>query len=161
MLNESFELTSWRHHDCVPLEYGDELGIVPEPENEYDPDAIALYKGVKKVGYVPAHRTKVIHHARDSGAILTATVEVDGDEEFGINPVILIQDSEARAPEPKETVSLGLPIGFALAIGFALGIGGMVICVASFFHLFDGTFFPRMLVGFLMMLAAYLVFKYN
>lgn len=161
MLNESFELTSWRHHDCVPLEYGDELGIVPEPENEYDPDAIALYKGVRKVGYVPAHRTKVIHQARDSGAILTATVEVDGDEEFGINPVVLIQDSEARAPEPKETVSLGLPIGFALAIGFALGIGGMVICVASFFHLFDGTFFPRMLVGFLMMLVAYLVLQYN
>lgn len=161
MLNESFELTSWRHHDCVPLEYGDELGIVPEPENEYDPDAIALYKGVRKVGYVPAHRTKVIHQARDSGAILTATVEVDGDEEFGINPVVLIQDSEARAPEPKETVSLGLPIGLALAIGFALGIGGMVICVASFFHLFDGTFFPRMLVGFLMMLVAYLVLQYN
>lgn len=161
MLNESFELTSWRHHDCVPLEYGDELGIVPEPENEYDPDAIALYKGVRKVGYVPAHRTKVIHQARDSGAILTATVEVDGDEEFGINPVVLIQDSEARAPEPKETVSLGLPIGFALAIGFALGIGGMVICVASFFHLFDRTFFPRMLVGFLMMLVAYLVLQYN
>lgn len=161
MLNESFELTSWRHHDCVPLEYGDELGIVPEPENEYDPDAIALYKGVRKVGYVPAHRTKVIHQARDSGAILTATVEVDGDEEFGINPVVLIQDSEARAPEPKETVSLGLPIGFALAIGFALGIGGMVICVAPFFHLFDGTFFPRMLVGFLMMLVAYLVLQYN
>lgn len=161
MLNESFELTSWRHHDCVPLEYGDELGIVPEPENEYDPDAIALYKGVRKVGYVPAHRTKVIHQARDSGAILTATVEVDGDEEFGINPVVLIQDSEARAPEPKETVSLGLPIGFALAIGFALGIGGMVICVASFFHLFDGTFFPRMLVGFLMMLVAYLVLQYS
>lgn len=161
MLNESFELTSWRHHDCVPLEYGDELGIVPEPENEYDPDAIALYKGVRKVGYVPAHRTKVIHQARDSGAILTATVEVDGDEEFGINPVVLIQDSEARAPEPKKTISLGLPIGFALAIGFALGIGGMVICVASFFHLFDGTFFPRMLVGFLMMLVAYLVLQYN
>lgn len=161
MLNESFELTSWRHHDCVPLEYGDELGIVPEPENEYDPDAIALYKGVKKVGYVPAHRTKVIHHARESGAILTATVEVDGDEEFGINPVVLIQDAEARTPEPKETVSLGLPLGFALAIGLALGIGGMVICVASFFHLFDGTFFPRMLVGFLMMLVAYLVLQYN
>lgn len=161
MLNESFELTSWRHHDCVPLEYGDELGIVPEPENEYDPDAIALYKGVKKVGYVPAHRTKVIHHARESGAILTATVTVDGDEELGISPVVLVQDSEARAPEPKESVSLGLPLGFALAIGLALGIGGLVICVASFFHLFDGTFFARALIGWLMMLAAYLVLKYN
>lgn len=161
MLNESFELTSWRHHDCVPLEYGDELGIVPEPENEYDPDAIALYKGVKKVGYVPAHRTKVIHHARESGAILTATVEVDGDEELGINPVVLIQDAEARAPEPKETVSLGLPIGFALAIGLTLGIGGLVICVASFFHLFDGTFFTRAIIGWLMMLVAYIVLKYN
>lgn len=161
MLNESFELTSWRHHDCVPLEYGDELGIVPEPENEYDPDAIALYKGVKKVGYVPAHRTKVIHHARESGAILTATVTVDGDEELGINPVVLIQDSDARTPESKETVSLGLPLGFALAIGLALGIGGLVICVASFFHLFDGTFFTRAIIGLLMMLVAYLVLKYN
>lgn len=161
MLNESFELTSWRHHDCVPLEYGDELGIVPEPENEYDPDAIALYKGVKKVGYVPAHKTKVLHHAREAGAVLTATVTVDGDEELGVNPVVLVQDSEARTPEPKETVSLGLPIGLALAIGFALGIGGLVICVASLWHLFDGTFFPRLLVGWLMILAAYLVFKYN
>lgn len=161
MLNESFELTSWRHYDCVPLEYGDELGIVPEPENEYDPDAIALYKGVRKVGYVPAHKTKVLHRARESGEVLTATVTVDGDEELGINPVVLIQDSEARAPEPKETVSLGIPLGVALAIGFALGIGGLVICVASFFHLFDGTFFPRLLVGWLMILAAYLVFKYN
>ncbi|MFR4150073.1 MAG: HIRAN domain-containing protein [Collinsella sp.] len=161
MLNESFELTSWWHHDCVPLEYGDELGIVPEPENEYDPDAIALYKGVEKVGYVPAHRTKAIHHARESGAILTATVEVDGDEELGISPVVLIQDSEARAPEQKETVSLGLPLGVALAVGLALLIGGLVICVASLWHLFDGTFFPRLLVGWLMILAAYLVFKYN
>lgn len=161
MLNESFELTSWWHHDCVPLEYGDELGIVPEPENEYDPDAIALYKGVEKVGYVPAHRTKVIHHARESGAILTATVEVDGDEELGISPVVLIQDSEARAPEPKATVSLGIPLGVALAVGLALLIGGLVICVASLLHLFDGTFFPRLLVGWLMILAAYLVFKYN
>lgn len=161
MLNESFEMTSWWHHGCVPLEYGDELGIVPEQENEYDPDAIALYKGVKKVGYVPAHLTKVIHHALESDALLTATVEVDGDEEFGLSPVVLIQDSEARAPEPKEKVSLGLPLGVALAVGLALLIGGLVICVASLWHLFDGTFFPRLLVGWLMILAAYLVFKYN
>lgn len=161
MINEQLELTSWWHHDCVPLEYGDELGIVPEPENEYDPDAIALYKGVKKVGYVPAHKTKVLHRAREAGAVLTATVTVDGDEELGVNPVVLIQDSEARAPEPKATVSLGIPLGVALAVGLALLIGGLVICVASLWHLFDGTFFPRLLVGWLMILAAYLVFKYN
>lgn len=161
MLNESFEMTSWWHHGCVPLEYGDELGVVPEPENEYDPDAIALYKGVKKVGYVPAHMTKAIHNALESEALLTATVEVDGDEEFGLSPFVLVQDDEARAPEPKETVSLGIPLGVALAVGLALLIGGLVICVASLWHLFDGTFFPRLLVGWLMILAAYLVFKYN
>ena len=161
MLNESFEMTSWWHHGCVPLEYGDELGVVPEPENEYDPDAIALYKGVKKVGDVPAHMTKAIHNALASEALLTATVEVDGDEEFGLSPVVLVQDDEARAPEPKETVSLGIPLGVALAVGLALLIGGLVICVASLWHLFDGTFFPRLLVGWLMILAAYLVFKYN
>lgn len=33
--------------------------------------------------------------------------------------------------------------------------------MASLWHLFDGTFFPRLLVGWLMILAAYLVFKYN
>lgn len=161
MLNESFELTSWRHHDCVPLEYGDELGIVPEPENEYDPDAIALYKGARKVGYVPAHKTKVLHRARESGEVLTATVAVDGDEELGINPVVLIQDSEACAPEPKGTISLGIPLGVALAIGLTLLIGGLFVCVAAFLHLFDGTFFPRLLVGCLMLLAANIVFKYN
>ncbi len=161
MLNESFEMTSWWHHGCVPLEYGDELGVVPEPENEYDPGAIALYKGVRKVGYVPANRVEAIHRARESGAVLTATVEVDGDEEFGLSPVVLVQDDEARAPEPKKTVSLGIPLGVALAVGLALLIGGLVICVASLWHLFDGTFFPRLLVGWLMILAAYLVFKYN
>lgn len=161
MVNESFELTSWCHHGYIPLEYGEELGVVPEPENEYDPEAIALYKGVALAGYVPAHLTKRLRAALDNGEWLTATVTMEGDEELGVNPIVLVRDSAARdaGREEKKAASLDLPVWLALPLGIALLLGGMAVAVLAFFHLFDGTFFPRLLTGFVMLAVAYLVMR--
>jgi hypothetical protein len=37
-------------HKLVP---GAKLHFVPEPDNPYDPNAVALYKGKTKIGFVP------------------------------------------------------------------------------------------------------------
>ncbi len=54
---EQFELSSFKYHDgCMVLDQirpGMKLDIMPEFDNPYDPNALALYfKGVR-VGYVP------------------------------------------------------------------------------------------------------------
>lgn len=161
MLKEQLELTSWCHHGYVPLEYGEELDLVPEPENEYDPDAIAIYKGSEMVGYVPAHQTKVIHAALDSGERLTATVTLDGDAELGINPSVLVTNSAVNGTAGRESKknSADLPTWLSLPLGLVLLIGGLIVCVTAFFHLFDGTLFPRLGIGCVMLGAAYLVMR--
>lgn len=35
------------------LAVGDVLDLKPEPENKFDPNAIAVYKGTLHIGYVP------------------------------------------------------------------------------------------------------------
>ena len=53
----SFHVAGFSHwygleimHKLVP---GAKLRLVPEPDNPYDPCAIALYKGKTKIGFVP------------------------------------------------------------------------------------------------------------
>lgn len=36
------------------LKVGEELSLCAEPDNPHDPNAVALYKGSMKLGYVPA-----------------------------------------------------------------------------------------------------------
>ena len=38
---------------------GDKLTLKPEPTNEHDPNAIAVYKGEHQIGYVPRCLTSV------------------------------------------------------------------------------------------------------
>ena len=53
----SFDVAGFSHwygyevmHKLVP---GAKLRLVPEPDNPYDPRAVALYKGKTKIGFVP------------------------------------------------------------------------------------------------------------
>lgn len=36
----------------------DELRLMPEPDNQFDPNAIAVYKGDIKIGYIPRRENK-------------------------------------------------------------------------------------------------------
>ncbi len=42
------------------LHPGTKLRMVPEPDNPYDPQAVALYKGKAKIGYVPRDRNSAL-----------------------------------------------------------------------------------------------------
>ena len=42
------------------LRPGAKLRMVAEPDNPYDPNAIALYKGKTKIGYVPRDRNSAL-----------------------------------------------------------------------------------------------------
>lgn len=71
-----FYLRGWRHHndDWEYLKVDDELSLILEPENEYDNDAVAIYKNnEKKIGYVPAFYsafiTEMIKVEKHSGKV--------------------------------------------------------------------------------------------
>ena len=42
------------------LKPGTKLHLVPEPDNPYDPNAVALYKGKTKIGFVPRDRNATL-----------------------------------------------------------------------------------------------------
>lgn len=42
------------------LSPGDKLDLKVEPENPYDPEAVALYKDGNKLGYIPSDRNSAI-----------------------------------------------------------------------------------------------------
>ena len=42
------------------LKPGTKLRMVPEPDNPYDPCAVALYKGKTKIGFVPRDRNATL-----------------------------------------------------------------------------------------------------
>lgn len=96
MLSELIDITSWPYHSKPHLEEGDELEVMPEPENEYDKDAIALYKGSKKVGYIPREITWKVHQAMKSGSAIEATVVWPYQEELEMVPRVELTDAEER-----------------------------------------------------------------
>lgn len=96
MLSELIDITSWPYHSKPHLEEGDELEVRPEPENEYDEDAIALYKGSSKVGYVPSEITWKVHEAMKSGSAIEATVIWPYQEELEMVPRVELTDAEER-----------------------------------------------------------------
>ena len=53
----SFHIHGFKHHEgpfvLSKLKAGKKLDLVPEPDNPYDPCAMAIYRKGKKLGYVP------------------------------------------------------------------------------------------------------------
>ena len=47
------EISGFRHWACLDdIQIGNEVDFVPEPENEFDNNALAIYRDDKKIGYV-------------------------------------------------------------------------------------------------------------
>lgn len=57
------------------FESGDALHMVREPANPYDPNAIALYAGGVKLGYIPKKENTTLAMLLDQDASLCARVE--------------------------------------------------------------------------------------
>lgn len=54
----TFHISGFQHHDGAlvlsKIKVGDALVLVPEPDNPYDPDAVAVKYGDVMLGYIPA-----------------------------------------------------------------------------------------------------------
>lgn len=116
MLNETYEISSWWYHDRPHIESGDELELVPEPENEHDESAIAVLKGNQKLGYIPSFATGMLHRVLDEGGHIYAYVAQEGDKELGLNPTIQVFDldgkkaNEQKDKEAKKSAHRGMVI---------------------------------------------------
>jgi HIRAN domain len=69
------------------LQGGEPCRIQPEPDNRYDPNALAIYvataDGVKQVGYIPKELAKQLAPLMDGEALTTYVEEVTGGFEIG------------------------------------------------------------------------------
>lgn len=68
---QSFHLAGFAYYDgCAcfgDLRIGTELCLRREPECKYDPDAVAIYYGEFKLGYVPAEANEMLSKFLDLG----------------------------------------------------------------------------------------------
>ena len=56
------------------LRAGVPVRLVRENENQHDPNAVAVYIGLRKVGYIPKHSNRAIAGWMDRGAAVAAEV---------------------------------------------------------------------------------------
>jgi hypothetical protein len=56
------------------LTVGKELTLIREPDNEHDPDAVAIYLGNDKLGYVPRAENGVVANMLDRGETMDASI---------------------------------------------------------------------------------------
>lgn len=60
----NFNLAGFTYYDGIDvfseLKIGSQLIMKPEPENKYDPSAVALYYGQKKLGFIPREENLLI-----------------------------------------------------------------------------------------------------
>jgi len=52
------------------LSIGDKLDIIPQPENPYDPGALAVYKNGKQLGYLPRKVAERFYSLKITGEII-------------------------------------------------------------------------------------------
>ncbi len=73
-----------KHHvsrkEYDALQIGEMLILKAEPENKYDPHAIAVYKGSDKLGFIPAQEAEALSEVI-SAAALIGIVTKKGSEE--------------------------------------------------------------------------------
>jgi len=63
------------------------IHLLPEPTNEYDPNAIQVLAvcagGTQQCGYVPRDKTKAVHELLQVGAVEVRVLKLDTFEEWG------------------------------------------------------------------------------
>ncbi len=61
---DTFFVAGFQHHDGAlvfdQLKVGAPVALVPEPDNPYDPSAIAVYLADTMIGYVPAAKNSML-----------------------------------------------------------------------------------------------------
>lgn len=59
-----FHIAGFAYYDGLDvikqLELGEFVNLLPEPDNIHDPQAVAIYYGESKLGYVPEHKNELL-----------------------------------------------------------------------------------------------------
>ena len=80
------------------LKQGEVLSVVPEPENKFDNNAIAVYHKEIRIGYIPKETAAKIVKDVTIGKVSCVVSEVTGGsggkENYGCNIVLNIERSE-------------------------------------------------------------------
>ena len=103
-------LAGWYYHRGEqlrpPLQLGERLALVPEPDNPHDASAIAVYARGTRIGYVPADRTRRLGRlARRSDL----HVHVSDGYEAEDTPTYVVTELELWAPAPEVLRKLTTP----------------------------------------------------
>ena len=79
------------------LRPGAKLSLVPEPDNPYDPCAVAIFLGKTKIGFVPRTMNEVLSQLLFFGhgdvfSALVAQVRTDAHPEHQVRVTIFVED---------------------------------------------------------------------
>jgi hypothetical protein len=80
------------------LEIGTRLRLVPEPENPFDPFAVAVYFRETKLGYIPRQQNRTVHQFlelgyRDLFDVIINRVTPEANPEGQIGIVVRIREA--------------------------------------------------------------------
>jgi len=100
----NFHIAGFTYWDGVDvfdqLKIGQELQLKADPENDYDPRAVAIYFGDVKLGYVPRDSNREIRKFLDCGHDLFETkisqVSPDAHPEAQVRVVIKVRLNENK-----------------------------------------------------------------
>ena len=71
-------IAGFQFHDAETvwnsLEVGDELRLAREADNPHDGNAVAIYRGTAKLGYVPRGENTAVAQLMDRGECLSASI---------------------------------------------------------------------------------------
>ena len=78
VLIQESPLAGFQFHDgeyvWSSLKVGKSLKLVREPDNDHDPDAVAVYFGKSQLGYIPRAENNAIAQMLDRGETLEASI---------------------------------------------------------------------------------------
>lgn len=80
------------------LRPGQELAMVPEPNNPANPEALAITDGPHRLGYVPDPFLRVAHDLRSGGGSLAVTQVNDPDVGFHFRLLLTLSGRVSRQP---------------------------------------------------------------
>ena len=70
---------SFRQDEVKRCKIGDKTKLVREPHNEYDKNAIAVFVGGRKIGFIPKKRNSELASFMDAGGVIeTRLLEFTG-----------------------------------------------------------------------------------
>ena len=86
-------------YESAALQIGDQLKLKAEPDNSYDPNAIAVLKADIKIGHVPKTQTHEYHPHLDNPELEVIIIALDLQAKY---PVIIAQGIYEPSRECKE-----------------------------------------------------------